>query len=66
MYLDEYLKHYAKTECIELNTLIRKGDGTLKNAVVSLLNKHKADKKVVARYEKDCKAEIDLQFGRLM
>ena len=66
MYLGEYLKYYAKSECIELNTLIRKGDGTLKNAVIGLLNKHKADKKIVARYEKDCRAGIDEQFELLM
>ena len=62
MYLDEYLRHYSKAECIKLNGLIRKGDCTVKNTVISMLKKHKADEKSIARYEKACKAEIDQQF----
>ena len=27
MKLDEYLRHYARSECIEISKLMRKGDG---------------------------------------
>ena len=59
MYLEEYLKHYSKAECSRLNTLIRKGDGTVKNTVINLLEKYKADKNSVLRYKHMCKSEID-------
>ena len=59
MYLEEFLKHYAKSECSKLNTLIRKGDGTMKNTVLNLLEKHNADKKSVMSFQDKCKSEID-------
>ena len=59
MYLEEFLMHYSKAECSKLNTLIRKGDGTVKNTVLKLLEKHKADKKSLKRYGNKCKNEID-------
>ena len=37
MYIDDYLKHYSRAECIKLHSLIRKGDGTMKSTVVALL-----------------------------
>ena len=66
MKLDEFLKHYAKDECIQINKLIRKGDGTYKGAVLSLLKTHKADKKHIARWEKKCNVEMTEQFNRIM
>ena len=66
MYLPEFLKHYSRTECIELNTLVHKGDGTLGNTVVSLLQKHNADKKAINKYKKKCSEEMNQQFERLM
>ena len=66
MPLDEYLKQYSRSECIKLNKLIRKEDGSVKNTVLNLLRKHKADNKSVARYEKKCSQELDLQFQQLM
>ena len=66
MYLREYIPHYAKSECIDLYTLMRKGDGTMKSAGVGLLKEHKASKKIVTMFEKNCKPEIDQQFKRLM
>ena len=66
MYLEEFLKHYSKAECSKLNTLIRKGDGTVKNTVLKLLENHKVDKKSQASYVTKCKSEIDQQFKRLM
>lgn len=59
MYLDEYLRYYSKSECSKLNTLVNKGDGNVKNTVISLLKEHKVDKKSIERYEKACKSEID-------
>ena len=62
MPLGDYLKHYSRFECIELSTLMRKSDGTLKTTVINLLNRHKTDKednKIVRRYEKLCNPEID-------
>ena len=66
MELDEYLKHYSKSECILLSTLMRKGDGTVKNTVVKMLEQHKVDKPTIQKYEKRCPSEIDEQFKRLM
>ena len=66
MYLEEYLKRYSKAECCKLNTLIRTGDGTVKNTVSKLLEKHNADKKAIAKYQAKCYDEIDKQFSRLM
>ena len=69
MLLDEYLKYYSRIECIELSTLIRKSDGTLKTTVLNLLSKHKIDKednKVMRRYDRMCKQEMDQEFSRLM
>ena len=44
MYLEEYLKRYAKTECSRLKTLIVNNNGTLKETVIKLLKKNGADK----------------------
>jgi len=66
MKLDEFLKHYAREECIQINKLIRKGDGTYKGAMLSLIKSHKADKKNIARWEKKCSAEMTVQFNRIM
>ena len=49
MYLDEYLKRYARAECIKLNMLMQRGNGTIKNAVIDILQKLKVDSKVIAR-----------------
>lgn len=66
MYLDEYLKRYSKVECSRLKTLIRKGDGTVRNAVINLLQKHKADEKSIEVYKRKCHSAIDKQFKCLM
>ena len=57
MKLDQYLKHYARSECIELSGMMRKGDGSYKNTVLGLLKSHKADKKPISRWERKCKPE---------
>jgi len=66
MALAEYLKHYARAECIELSTLIRNGDGSMKSTIIKLLTRHSADKQAVARWEKKCSAEMSERFARLM
>ena len=70
MELEEYLKHYSRSECIALNTLMEKGDGTLKNTMISLIQKHKIDEnqasKSTMNFEKNCESEIDSQFQCLM
>ena len=58
MKLDEYLKHYSKSECIELSSMMRKGDGSYKNTVLSLLKSHKSEKWSVTRWERKCKPEM--------
>ena len=57
MQFDDYLKYCSRGECLDLHALMRKGDGTLRTAVVNLLSKHKTDKddnKAAKRYEKLC------------
>ena len=69
MLLDDYLRQHSRLESIELSYLIRKGDGTMKNTVISLIGKHQAEKsdnKVIRRYEKLCKLEMDADFEILM
>ena len=72
MLLEDYLTQYSRVECIELGSLIHRGDGTMRNTVISLINKHKLDKddkdfhKVVKRYDKLCKLEMDADFDILM
>ena len=69
MQLDDYLKHYARVECLELNTLMRKGDGTIKTSVLNLLNKYrtgKDDSKAIRRYHRLHEPEMDQEFERLM
>ena len=69
MQLDDYLKHYARVECLELNTLMRKGDGTIKTSVLNLLNKYKTgkdDSKAIRRYHRLHEPEMDQEFERLM
>ena len=66
MQMEEFLRHYCKSECIQLNNLIKKGDGKLKTTVLSLLHKHKADKKQIASYERRYNPEVEQQFERLM
>ena len=58
MKLDEYLKHCARSECIELKKLIREGDGSYRNTVLNILKKHNADKKALGRWERKCKAKM--------
>ena len=50
MELEEYLKHYARNECITLQTLVKKQEnGTVKTIVVGLLRTLKADEKTIAK-----------------
>jgi len=62
MSLPDYLKHYSKQECGKLQKLIKKGDGTFKNTVISILKKNNTSKEVIALYDRTCRAEIDEQF----
>ena len=64
--LAEYLKKQSRPECIELSTLIRNGDGSLLNTVISILKQHKADKESVARWEQKCTPEMAQHFDRLI
>ena len=69
MLLDDYLKQYSRVESIELSCLIQKGDSTMKNTIISLINKHKDNKndnKEIRTYEKLCKLEMDADFDILM
>ena len=66
MYLDQYLKSNARAECIELKTLINKGNGNLGSTVVSLLLSHKADRKQISQMKKKFNLEKSQQFERLM
>ena len=43
-YFEEYIKHYSRQECIAINNLMNKGDGTVKSALISVLKKHSVDK----------------------
>ena len=64
--LDVYLKHYSRSECIELNRLLRDGDGSFKNTVLKILHKNKADKESISRWEKKCSPEMAQHFERIM
>ena len=66
MQLEEFLRHYCKSECIQLNTLNKRGDSKLKTTVVSLLTKLHADKKQISSYEKRYTPEVEAQFENLM
>ena len=50
MYLTEYLKHYSRSECIELNNLIQKNESSFSSTVVNLMIKHNANKQSIAAY----------------
>ena len=49
-----------------MNTLLRKGDGTVKSAVLGLLRQHKVDTAAIKRYEKKYSPDLEPQFERLM
>ena len=66
MQLEEFLRHYCKSECIQLNTLTKRGDGKLKTTVVGLLTNLHADKKQITSYEKRYTPEVEAQFESLM
>ena len=66
MNLADYLKRYSRSECIDLNMLIQNGDGSMKNTVISLLQRHKADKESMDRWEKECKQEMADKFQHLI
>ena len=66
MHFEEYIKHYARSECIGLSKLIRNCDGSVENAMIKLLNKHYTDKKSIAIYKKNCNPEINEQFEQIM
>ena len=66
MQLEEFLRHYCKSECIQLNTLNKRGDGKLKTTVIGLLTKLHADKKHITSYEKRYTPEVEAQFESLM
>ena len=50
--LDGYLKKKAKSECFALNKLCKEGDRTLKQSILTLLERHRADSSVIVDYEK--------------
>ena len=64
--MDEFLKRYARSECVKLSMLMQKGDGTMKSAVSSILKKLKVDSKIVAQHELKYDAEFDEQFIDMM
>ena len=67
MELEEYLKHYARNECITLQTLVKKKeDGTVKTVVVGLLRSLKADEKTIARNTKRYGTQFETQFKQMM
>ena len=66
MKLADYLKRYSRSECLDLKAAIQNGDGSMKSTVISLLQRHKADKESVARWEKECESEMDQTFESLM
>ena len=51
-YLDDYLKKHSRAECLQLNMLKNRGDGTAKNAIIRLLQSKQVDKKIVDKYAK--------------
>ena len=66
MKLPEYLNRYSRSECIELNTQINNGDGSMKNTVVNLLQRHKADKHLVGLWLSKGNYEMTKKFEHLM
>ena len=47
MYLEEFLRHYAKMECGSLYRMAKRGDCKMSTAVLDLLKKHGASKKTI-------------------
>ena len=67
MELEEYFKHYARNECITLQTLVKKQEnGTVKTVVVGLLRTLKADEKSIAKNTKRYSAQFETQFKDMM
>ena len=50
MYLEEFLKYYAKTECNQLYRMTKRGNGKMSDAVVDLLRRHGASKKTIEQF----------------
>ena len=58
MYLEEYLRHYSRSECIELNNLLQKNNCPFSEMVVNLMKKHNADKRSIAAYQRKCSKQL--------
>ena len=59
MYLEEFLRHYARSESLKLKVYMVKGGKTYKQTVIGIINKHVRTKKVAANFEKNCPDEIN-------
>ena len=64
--LTEYLRHCARSECVELKKLIREGDRSYKGTVLNILSKHNTDKEALFRWEKICTTRMTDYFTRFM
>ena len=59
MYLEEFLEHYAKTECSQLYRMAKRGDGKMSSAVLALLKKHGAEKKTIDQFQSSMSDKVD-------
>ena len=66
MYLEEFLKYYAKTECNQLYRMTKRGNGKMSDAVVDLLKKHGANKKTIDQFVANTSEKVDEKFQKLM
>ena len=60
--LEQYLEQKAKSECISLNKLVSKGDGTLRFGVIALLEKFNGGKAALNQYDRKYQPAIDRKF----
>ena len=64
--MDEFLKRYARSECVKLNMMMQKGDGTIKSAVSNILKKLNMDSKKIARHAQKYDDDFEEQFVDMM
>lgn len=71
MYLNEFLLHYAKSECLSMGILIMKAQQKSKRAnfqkvVIDLLKRHPNTETAQKDFIKRCPPEIHVQFEELL
>ena len=68
MYLDEWLRHYSRSETFILNVLMQSTSKNYQDAVVFLLHRHRTSQDIVDKYILLMEASDDIndQFARLV